>query len=546
MIIISILTILLFNFLLVKSENKQRHCNFSRYMLNFFKHNEQYLLHLDKNLEKVTEEDLNKYDKAVKYHGKIVILMIKELYYDHNDYYLSDLMTVNMYLNNISGSLIVIYKDEAVNNIKNNKVFLSLKGLKLLNHTMIKCLDNYIKFNCTEEPIMLFVEYPINLIPSHILNIDQLSIATKCLMRKLLKEINYKKIKNRDRQLFHPKNILFYNIMTKESEKNLTIGTKSKRRQNLEDGKPIDVLDLLRFVPLNIKCADETHLTLLDLYRYAEYQFLFIDIRTFHKILRGALFYPVGVLISDYMHFVNVFRNCIVFKKDNKIVQDSLVTLGMKVALNLQTFMNLNIYNEESLTFLKIMIIRLHFILNWVSGTPLPNKDLPEMIFKEIEKFMLNYKLMFDLESEKFFPGKNVVDTHKMILEKANLVESYIQELKKHVNLFYSDNNLQFFWKISDINYRHFLMPDIIDNICRENLFYENVYTNENFNDSNNSSELNIYDIGNNDGLDEFKITNDENIKHPIFIRKKNKSLIASIEMKDFPKHMVDYFICTK
>ncbi|XP_050527769.1 uncharacterized protein LOC126897873 isoform X1 [Daktulosphaira vitifoliae] len=546
MIIISILTILLFNFLLVKSENKQRHCNFSRYMLNYFKHNEQYLLYLDKNSEKVTEEDLNEYDKAVQSHGNIVIFMIQELYYYHNDYYPSDLMTVNMYLNNISGSIIVIYKEDAVNDIKNNKVFLSLEGLKLLNHTMIKCLDNYIKSNCTEEPIMLFVEYPIKLLPSHILNIDQLSRATEYLREKLMTEINFEKINNQDQQLFHPKNILFYNLMTNDSEENLTIGTKSKRRQNLDYDKPKEVLDLLRFAPLNIKCADETHLTLLDFFRFAEYQFFFCDIKTFHKILRGAIFYPVGVLIADYTHFVNAFRNCKVLKKDNKIVQDSLVTLGKKIALILQTFINLKIYDVERFDFFKIISSRLHLILNWVKGIPLRNEDLPEMMLKEIKNFMLKHKLKFNLEYENIFSEKIFVNILNIILGKTNLVESYIQEIKNHVNSLYSVYNLKLFGRISVKNYKHFLMPDIIDNICKENLFVEDRNTSDNFNDLNNSSELNINDIGNNDGLDEFKITNYENIKHPIFIRKKNKSLIVSIEMKDFPKHMVDYFICTK
>ncbi|XP_050530685.1 uncharacterized protein LOC126899661 [Daktulosphaira vitifoliae] len=546
MIIISILTILLFNFLLVKSENKQRHCNFSRYMLNYFKHNEQYLLYLDKNSEKVTEEDLNEYDKAVQSHGNIVIFMIQELYYYHNDYYPSDLMTVNMYLNNISGSIIVIYKDDAINDIKNNKVFFSLKGLKLLNHTMIKCLDNYIKYNCTEEPIMLFVEFPIKLLPSHIFNIDQLSRATEYLREKLMTEINFEKINNQEQQLFHPKNILFYNLMTNDSKENLTIGTKSKRCQNLDYDKPKDVLDLLRFAPLNIKCADETYLTLLDLYRYAEYQFLYIDIKAFQKILLGAAFYPVGVLIAEYMHFVkNTIRNYMDYKND-QIIQYSLITLGTKVVFNLQTFMSLQIYNEKGHNFLKLMFIRLHVILNWARGISLKKKDLPEMILTEIENFMLNHKLKFNLEYENIFYEKNFVDIHNIILEKTYLVESYIEELKNHINLFYSVHNLNIFGKVSITRYKYFLMPDIIDNICKENLFIEDINTSDIFNDLNNSSELNINDIGNNDGLDEFKIINDENIKHPIFIRKKNKSLIASIEMKDFPKHMVDYFICTK
>ncbi|XP_050530697.1 uncharacterized protein LOC126899663 [Daktulosphaira vitifoliae] len=516
-------------------------------MLNYFKHNEQYLLYLDKNSEKVTEEDLNEYDKAVQSHGNIVIFMIQELYYDHNGNYPFDLMTVNMYLNNISGSIIVIYKEDAVNDIKNNKVFLSLEGLKLLNHTMIKCLDSYIKLNCTEEPIMLFVEFPIKLLPSHIFNIDQLSRATEYLREKLMTEINFEKINNQEQQLFHPKNILFYNLMTNDSKENLTIGTKSKRCQNLDYDKPKDVLDLLRFAPLNIKCADETHLTLLDFFRFVEYQFFFCDIKTFHKILRGALFYPVGVLIADYMHFVkNTIRNCIDFKNDSENIHHSLVTLGMKVTLIFRTFMNLKIYDVERTEFFKIISITLQLILNWVKGIPLRNEDLPEMMLKEIKKFMLNHKLKFNLEYENIFSEKSFVNIHNIILGKTNLVESYIQEIKNHVNSLYSVYNLKLFGRISVKNYKHFLMPDIIDNICKENLFVEHINTSDNFNDLNNSSELNINDIGNNDGLDEFKITNYENIKHPIFIRKKNKSLIASIEMKDFPKHMVDYFICTK
>ncbi|XP_050532210.1 uncharacterized protein LOC126900497 [Daktulosphaira vitifoliae] len=551
MTFITILTILLLNFTLENSAYNERRCNFSRYMLNYFKLNEKYLLHFYNNLERVTEEDLRKYDKAVQSHSDIILLMIQELYVNQNIHFPSDLMAVNMYLNNISGSIIVINKNEAVNDeaVKNNKVLLSLQGLKLLNHSMIIGLDSFIKYNCIKEPISLFVQYPIDLIPTHILNIDELSIATKRLREKLMKELGFEKIKNLDELLFYPRNILFYNLMTKNSEKNLKMDTKSKQRQKLEVGNTNDVLDLLRFAPLNIKCADESNLTIYDLYRYAEYQFSFIDIKAFQKILLGATFYPIGILIADYIQLAKIAsQDCKKFKNDKENLS-SIVTLGKNVALHLQSFRNLNIYKEKGYIFLKKIFYRLHVIINWVKGSELENEDLPDLLLKGIESFMKENKLKFQMKSEIFVSNINVIDIRDQIIEKANIVESYIQELKNYKHLFQAVHALQYCDKVTLKNFKYFLLPNLTDNLCKDNLLYEDVNKNENFNDYNNSSEFNIYDVGDNDGLEEFKNENIEHFKNAVFKRKKinyYKSLIPLIEMNDFPKHMVDYFIVSK
>ncbi|XP_050534511.1 uncharacterized protein LOC126901793 isoform X2 [Daktulosphaira vitifoliae] len=259
MFLIAILSILLFNFNTMKSVHNERHCNFSRYMLNYFKLNEHYLLQMYKNFDMYTKEDLKKYGRAFQTHGDVVLLMIEDLHKINKNIVAYDLMTVNLYLNNNSGSINVMYK------------------------------------------------YQAELVP------------------------------------------------------NVT---------------------------------------------------------------------------------------------------------------------------EE-----------------------------------------------------------NVMHIHDIIFEKGNQVELYLQKLHKYRNSLHSIFVTQCLGNITSKVHRRFLPQNLIDHLCTDNPIDYCKSTNDECVINDESSELNIYDIGNNDGLDEFKITNIENIKNAIFNSKKEKSLNPSIDMKDSPKHMVDYFI---
>ncbi|XP_050535840.1 uncharacterized protein LOC126902516 [Daktulosphaira vitifoliae] len=542
MIFITILSILLFNSKTVKSVDNERHCNFSRYMLNYFKLNEHYLLQMYSNSEMYTEEDLKKYGQAIQTHGDVVLLMIQELHKINENNVIFDLMSVNLYLNNNSGSVNLMYKYQTANNVDNNKVFLGIQGLKLQNNSMITIIERFIEMHCLNKPISAFVEYPNEYI-SHQLNIDALDIDIKDLREKIIKEINPEIVEENNLTRFHPRNMLFYDIMLNQSDKNVTTGTESRQHQEFVNFQQKNILDLLRFVPLNLQCADKSDLTINDVFRYVNYQYMYVDVRAFQTLMLAAAFHPVGMLIANYIQFVSaiiqVGPNPINYQKTDKL---RVHHLGKRIKNLLQQFIDLNIFIGIAYNFLVSIMNKFYVILSWVQGIPLKVVNLPNIILTKLKEFMDRNLLKFNVESETIAIDQNVIHIHDKIL----IVELYHQELIKHTNLFkliYTTKNLE---RICVKNYKWFLLPILIDYLCTDNPIDYCNSDNDKCIINDSSSEINIYDLGNNDGLEEFKTENIEHFKKDVFKNKKNKSMNPLIDMKDVPRHMMDYFICRK
>ncbi|XP_050545769.1 uncharacterized protein LOC126908008 isoform X2 [Daktulosphaira vitifoliae] len=93
-------------------EYMELNCNFSKYILNYFKHNEKYLLKLEEDKTNISKRDLKMYGKAIQSHGEIVIAMLEALKSEVRPNYPSTLMDVNLYLNNVSGSVEMNFKNK--------------------------------------------------------------------------------------------------------------------------------------------------------------------------------------------------------------------------------------------------------------------------------------------------------------------------------------------------------------------------------------------------------------------------------------------------
>ncbi|XP_050532231.1 uncharacterized protein LOC126900507 isoform X2 [Daktulosphaira vitifoliae] len=140
----------------------------------------------------------------------------------------------------------------------------------------------------------------------------------------------------------------------------------------------------------------------------------------------------------------------------------------------------------------------------------------------------------------------DLMTMYEIILENYNQVDLYLQELIKYANSFNLIYTIQHVGRITIKDFKYILTPNLIDLLCTDNPIDYCISKNDECDTSDNSNEINVYDLGNNDGLDEFKIENIEHFKEVAFKRKQNKSLNLSIDMKDFPKHMVDYFLCSE
>ncbi|XP_050532215.1 uncharacterized protein LOC126900499 [Daktulosphaira vitifoliae] len=540
MIFFTILAILLFNSSLANPTTKKRHCDYSTYMLNFFLYCGHYLLQMENDVEKVNEDDLKKYKQAIQSHGDVVFYMVEELYNRYDKHFPSDLMAVNLYLNNLSESVNIISKNNLDNDIKNKKVFLGIQGIKIVNHGIVINLLNYINYNCSDVSTSDYGLYPNNMKVQKE-NLDQLINATYILRDKIFKIINSEIVKrNKKNSLFLPKNFFFYNLMTDKSENNLMNGTETRRHIELTNDKPKDILDLLRFTPLSIQCNDQTYLTLSDIFRFVKYQFSYMEVKAFIRLLLAATFRPVGLLIIDYTHFVmNIIENGINIKKHITILDD----LGKNIINCLTQFKSLNIFHYTACNFLDIIFRKLSIIIKCSAGETLKKKNFPNDILNLIVSFLHSNKLKLNTESQTTVTEENVLNLCNEILQKEKQVDMYLIELDKYINSFNSFHIVQDSRKIDISHFKYFLQPFIIDNLCKENPIISNKNTDEKIIDHGYNEDFNrILDVGNNDGLEEFGISNIANFEN--YDKNFDKMLkLKSFQLNDYPKHMVDYIV---
>ncbi|XP_050521361.1 uncharacterized protein LOC126894396 isoform X32 [Daktulosphaira vitifoliae] len=129
------------------------HCNFSKYMFNFFKHNEKYLLNLEQrnNIQPVELEDLNTYGAALKTHGEIIMAMLDALRPFTKRTTAKDLMAINLYLNNVSGSLNFITRN--CSGKYNRNLSNVLRGYQLHHKTIVDDLNKFINKKCTNVTV---------------------------------------------------------------------------------------------------------------------------------------------------------------------------------------------------------------------------------------------------------------------------------------------------------------------------------------------------------------------------------------------------------
>ncbi|XP_050532225.1 uncharacterized protein LOC126900504 [Daktulosphaira vitifoliae] len=335
--------------------------------------------------------------------------------------------------------------------------------------------------------------------------------------------------------------------MSIDSDKYLTKGTESRQHQEFVYGKPKNILDLLRFAPLDIQCTDDTNLTIHDIFRFANYQYLSIDMRAFQILLLGASFYPVGILIANYVHLVSEIIQ-IDINRHNNIKNDifSIKCLGEKIKITLQSFINLNIFVEPAKNFLKSLLNHLYVIIYWFRGLRSIEIELPNEILKKLKDFMNDMMLKFNIEPETIVTERNLKHIHDIIREENHQIQIYVKKLKYNANSFNSIYVIQTVGRLNTKDIKYILTPNLIDILCSNSPINYCNSNNDECDTNDNSSEINVDDLGNNDGLDEFKTENIEHFKNIAFKRKQNESLNLFIDMKDFPKHMVDYFICSE
>ncbi|XP_050544269.1 uncharacterized protein LOC126907199 [Daktulosphaira vitifoliae] len=438
-------------------------CNFMKYMLNYFNHNYRYLIEMIENKEKYDVDSLSKYGNAIKTHGEIVLIMLDILREADKNFYSSDLISVNLYINNVSenidfyaknGNGIFDLSDKISSIIKGYKMhhefFSDHLELKIFKHCSCTTFDEvfiyFPDYNESGEYTLKNFQIVSNKLRNRLLQSDKHQNDTDEYIKNLKFSRVYfyfkKAIKRCEYWEFLPKNLLFYDFMMNNreiSEKDLIRNSQDKQYPQLINGRIQNVLDFIRFAPLAIICPDESHLTLFDIFRFIKYSFFTKDIQVFHVLIMTATFRPIALLVRL---FINILRSSIEVynfysnEKESLILYHNIIFVGNRIIEIFQDFVNLNLFGDGPadvfFTFSKKTSKCLKYFIN---------KDKTSVKFTSI-KLMHSLKSVFNYNKFNFdnmyeYTTKDIINNcFNELTVNTKHAETFIRNLEEHKKFF--------------------------------------------------------------------------------------------------------------
>ncbi|XP_050545732.1 uncharacterized protein LOC126907992 isoform X2 [Daktulosphaira vitifoliae] len=372
-------------------EYMELNCNFSKYILNYFKHNEKYLLKLEEDKTNISKRDLKMYGKAIQSHGEIVIAMLEALRSEERENYPSPLMDVNLYLNNVSGSVEMNFKNKNGKFEKSNRKLNLLNGFLMIHKAMVERLENCVNNICSDVSFdEVFTncpdfnemkDYRINFLPRVVeklknrlsknnfrLKDERLNLNTSEVFRIL--EIA---LKNDSRWDFHPKKLLYYDLMMGHQifdERNLTSDVQCRKLPEVKEHRALNVLDYFKFAPLQYKCPDDSYLTLFDIFRHMKYNFDSKQLQGYQELVLASTIRPILILVRMYVVFL---KKIIIFSKHftnntnrNNLneIYNNMSIIGSIIIKQIEDFNNLSLFKIQPKTYLDNLCNDIRNILN--------------------------------------------------------------------------------------------------------------------------------------------------------------------------------------
>ncbi|XP_050544821.1 uncharacterized protein LOC126907514 isoform X3 [Daktulosphaira vitifoliae] len=441
------------------------HCNFSKHLFNYFKYSEKYLYNFENN---IPESELKDYGTAVKSHGEIVMIMLDSLREMDEEYIAADLMTVNLYLNNVSGSINIIAKNENGEFSRSERSQNLLEGYKILHRSIVERLEYFLNGKCFnisvkndfiyltnfQEPIKHSLEVLRNEIEK--LNNKIIKIMKEYLTfrdmfvgtdNKILKR--YCKIISHlatafERKLYHiynPSNVLFYDLLENRPcflERDLASGSQVKQyiRYN-SDNQQDDVLDMVRYAPLLIKGSDNYEIKLFDVFRFVKFDFNLENVQTFINLVNSATVRPIMLIVRFYFSLVRKFlylpkfRN-IKLKNDMKY---KIIDLGQNIVENMKSFMDLNLFEEEYRTKIEYGFNKMYALISsFKDHNDLFASRETQSISKYHYSFLRNnfLKSYFSKLQKANVTEDNINEIHDFAVQEVNKITLFVSELKKY------------------------------------------------------------------------------------------------------------------
>ncbi|XP_050521343.1 uncharacterized protein LOC126894396 isoform X15 [Daktulosphaira vitifoliae] len=523
------------------------HCNFSKYMLNFFKHNEKYLLHLEKrnNIQPVDFEDLNTYGKALKTHGEIIMAMLDTLRPFSKRSTAHDLMSINLYLNNVSGSLNFITRN--CSGKYNRNLSNVLRGYQLHHRTIVDELNEFINNKCTNVTVDEdFIKCP-DYNKSGIYNIKDLpKIAEKLknrftnynvnntatmvnineIFNALLSSLNSNKYND-----FDPKNLLFFYLLNDNVDhRPFTINSNDVQFTLLKNKKK---LDLLRYATVKFKCPNNTYLNITDVFQYMLYSFNAQNMITFQELVITATIQPIIKLVRIYnlnLKNLSSFVSNAIIKK-NEINFFKIVKIGVEIVKNLDCIIHLNILNEYPESLLYALLKESKNIISCYKNNILYQSNTMTNIVNTVQRFLKSNRL--DITFGTTFPENfieyNFDSLFSIVEDYSQKVTAYITGLKSFKQIYKIVNKTYYFKYFYVSRNKNFFCDDVIEYICNQRS-YTNLFNKNNVIDIQTETKTEV------DKNDDFTFDIEDSI---------NNLYTEIVESSETSNQEVDFVSCT-
>ncbi|XP_050535835.1 uncharacterized protein LOC126902514 [Daktulosphaira vitifoliae] len=560
MIIIKMLSLLHIN-LTFGSIYNDFHCNFIKYMLNFFNHNNRYLTEIIENVENYNVLNLNTYGDTIKTHGDIVLVMLDVLRDTNKTMYSNELTSVNLYLNNVSKYVDFYAKNDKGIFDMSNQTSSVLKGylmfhnffLKQFEKRLLKYCDNVIydevfiycpDYNDSREYTLEKFQYVSNKLKNRLLQTDKEQNGkddnVKNLKYSKVYKVFNKAIKRSQYWEFLPTNLIFYDFMMKNlkiAEKDLIISFQDKQYPIIINGRNKNVLDMIRFAPLTMKCPNKIQLTLFDIFRYVKYTFYRKELDIFLTLILTATFRPIALIVRLFVIILRklVYKyNFMSNEQEYTKYYENIISIGKRILDCFQHFVDLNLFGYKPKQLFLIFLNKLSNCFNHFIHKR--NKDLFYSctdLQNSIKSFLYHNRLKVNILTEIF--TNDIID-HFLNALVVNLeeTEEFVAELKKHVEFFKVIKKSYIHCKLYYDN-TYIFNKYIIDILCET----KDIYTK-------------LYELGSNAAIqigDSKEISNadDNENRNKIFMKHQNHPDENIMNNNRFdltsPKYLIDYIL---
>ncbi|XP_050437265.1 uncharacterized protein LOC126843653 [Adelges cooleyi] len=415
-------------------------CSYMLHMYNVFTANIRV---------KISPDSLPGYaDEFQSIHGENILAILDELREKEPSLDMYALMKINLYLNNVFGTIMVkkntstpapknqsgnaVYKEEfngVHKEVLNGLTLIILKNcfIKPIDPHRFSIISNILDVTAARDPLTEPKYYDLNgLLPkaNFFMNTDQRitnyledsELQLKHILKPVMDRGTYWNL--------HPRKMLFYDMLSKNGP--ISNGTSPGHS---------DPLDLLRKVNLESELINGRPVNIGMGFEMIQRLFITTCVKAFQQQVLAATAHPVLHLVGSYL----MFFNRVYYLENNQyttlvhrvdMFQSTIVDMGVSILSVFDKFIRLELLPKKIQTHLATIYGELHSLVHYTDKLSL-HVDKPwwvDFIYNRCSQPMKHNKLKFETDVGSWQMDKSDTET---MMTKIDLVKEYIKALSK-------------------------------------------------------------------------------------------------------------------